>query len=62
LIDSYEAGTFPVPFAYRQECSGVAGTAQFDAQFDRVTIAGLSTACPVIFDFAGSASFQVRWF
>lgn len=62
LIDSYEAGTFPVPFSFRQECSAVAGTGQFDAAFDRVTLSGLSIACPVILDFAGSAPFEVRWF
>jgi len=62
LIDSYAAGTYPVPFSFRQECSGVAGTAQFDAPFDRVTVGGLSVACPVILDFGGSAPFEVRWF
>jgi hypothetical protein len=62
LIDTYEAGTFPLTFSYRQECSGATGTGQFDAAFDRVTLAGLSTACPVVFDFAGNAPFQVRWF
>jgi hypothetical protein len=62
LIDSYGVGTFPVPFSYRQECSGVAGSGQFEAAFDRVAIGGLSVACPVIFDFGASAPFEVRWF
>jgi hypothetical protein len=62
VVDSYDEGTFPVPFSYRQECSGVTGSGQFDVAFDRVAIPGLSVACPVIFDFGASAPFELRWF
>lgn len=62
LFDSFETGSFPVTFSFRQECSELAGTGTFDGPFDRVTIGGLSIDCPVIFDFAGTAPFQVRWF
>lgn len=63
LFDTFEGGTYPVPFSYRQECTGVGGTGTFDTEYDRVVFAGLGTGCAVIIDLAGpSAPLQVRWY
>jgi len=62
-IDSFDIGPFPVLFSWVQECSGQQGTSTLDAPYQTRPLTGLSIACPVIFDFQGSADdMNVRWF
>lgn len=63
LIESFDDGPYPVPFTWRQECTGVVGDAVFERQYQQVRLTGLETDCPVFFDLAGgSEPFALRWY
>ncbi len=62
LVDSFEFGPFPVPFSWTQVCTGQSGSSSFNGPYERRNLTGLSTACPVLFDLAGSSEpIQIRW-
>jgi hypothetical protein len=63
LLNSVDDGPYPITIAWRQECSAAVGSAVFSAAFELLPIAGLSAACPVIFDLGGSAEpFALIWY
>lgn len=62
-IESFDDGPYPVPFTWRQECTGAAGEGVFERQYQQVRLTGLETDCPVFFDLAGEAEpFALRWY
>jgi hypothetical protein len=63
LIEAFDDGPYPVPFTWRQECTGAAGDAVFERQYQQVRLTGLENDCPVFFDLAGeSEPFVLRWY
>jgi hypothetical protein len=63
LIESYDGGPYPVPFSWRQECTGQAGSAVFEGPFQMLALTGLGVDCPVLVELGGSdAPLQLRWF
>lgn len=63
LIQSFDGGPFPFAFSWSQACSGQSGSSSFDSPYHQRQLPGLTTDCPIIFDFQGSAAqFGVRWF
>ena len=62
-LEGYEAGPYPVPFAWSQECTGQAGSAVFESPFQMVVLTDLGLECPAVFELDGSDSpLQLRWF
>jgi hypothetical protein len=63
LIEAYGDGPYPVPFAWRQECTGQTGSAVFQSPFQQLPLTGIGVECPVIFDLGGSEGpLLVRWY
>lgn len=63
LMECYARGPFPVPFSWSQSCSGGSGTHTFTAPYQGLPVAPLTTDCPVILDFRGSAApLELRWY
>lgn len=63
LLQTEDFGPFPFNYSWSQACSGQRGTSSFDRGFHQRQQSGFSTACPIIFEFQGSAAnFGLRWY
>jgi hypothetical protein len=63
LIEAFAEAPYPVPIAWRQECTDQAGIGEFQRPYHQLQLGGVSVECPVIFDLGGSAApLQLRWY
>ena len=63
LLESFDGATFPVPVAWRQECTGALGAAVFERQFQQLRLLGITTECPVFIELGGgSEPIALRWY
>jgi hypothetical protein len=62
-VESFDAGPYPVPLSWSQECTAQSGSGVFESAYQRLPLSGISLDCPIVFEFAGSgAALQVRWY
>jgi hypothetical protein len=54
---------YPVPFEYKQTCTGAQGSGQFDTNFDNQYLPGISDACTLFFKLegAGNGTLSLRY-